>query len=1028
MKTVNIKKLAALATGAVLAGTALAPAVSAAFNLTRSDIYSASGSPSVSIVVGSNAAVSDVVWAGNIAAKIAENATTSGGVSCSVAGTCGDEPTFSDITVDLSVGGTVTYSGGAKQYKIDLNSSTSPELNQKDANALTDAQLSNLTNESKNIKVAGSNSNITVQEKIGIKSNAKMDTSSDVKDLVAYLESGDFVYHLDLGTGVTLDERSDGSNNTYFADSGSTDNVKLPFFGETYELNLADFNSSITNIKFIKSQARETYNEGQVISGLVGRNLYEGQDMTVKLRQITQAGTAVTTFSATFELYDASGSLVDTQTVATGANLASSFVDTDGEEALSSNLFVDTIAIASTTNTGYIEVTKGTDTVELFNGKGYPYDSTDTTGIYDYSVTLTAAAGKFTDVKIQNSREKWNNSASSVGPLYPSNAGQSLTGQTGEQAVFGATLEEGTLGKEYAKVEFQGFEADESRTTITFGQDLSGLDDEAEGGVKYRGFDDSEHTIPFALKMSPDTTGQTFTFDSKTIWYKAFVTDADTNTTLTDNATGSASFVNGREWVVTSSVTATTVAIDGVGTLSDLNAGETFVLDNVVYTLTSGGSGTAGAVPAGTLSFKTNGYVMFRKSNQNGTILTSNAGGDTNTSSPSHGKIYYTDDYVVDTNANNVGSATAAAGPGVVRLEGNGDHDFRYALLVSEDDPAKLWLLLAADTLGEDETTANKIQYSKAIQFIGTAAVGGQGTRDTNLLAIGPGLTVPTPSGVAATTTEGLVKNTDYYVPDDLDYNASKDGIFDNVNAFFVAIFAVDDGLAVSGNDFNVYIDTEDGGLIGSFPNANLTIPTEDVSHWHAPTFNLRTGSSSTYLQGAYTDRGAKVTVDETNDQAVFSIPQNYEQVIYYVLGTDVTQETSGETVTIAEGQTGTLSTGTVVTITDVAVGTAACTGAGGALPTCTVTPSGVNVKATVKNPIVYMDTQSPVGTHIIVGGHVVNSLAAQVSGLADKLTAPGDVVAEVDPSSGDIIVAGYTQDDTGTAAQQLINAIDALG
>jgi hypothetical protein len=52
----------------------------------------------------------------------------------------------------------------------------------------------------------------------------------------------------------------------------------------------------------------------------------------------------------------------------------------------------------------------------------------------------------------------------------------------------------------------------------------------------------------------------------------------------------------------------------------------------------------------------------------------------------------------------------------------------------------------------------------------------------------------------------------------------------------------------------------------------------------------------------------------------------------------------------------------------------------------------------------------------------LVNSLAQEV---ADQLNADGDMVSGV--FGGNIIVAGYSAEDTGQAAQDLISALDAI-
>ena len=100
MKGLNVKRIAAIGLGAALVGSALAPAVMAAVysnmtDLKKENIVDTTGTPVVDIVVGSMGQAPDVVWAGNIAAKVAQLATTD------VAGS-------GTKTVDITVGGTAT--------------------------------------------------------------------------------------------------------------------------------------------------------------------------------------------------------------------------------------------------------------------------------------------------------------------------------------------------------------------------------------------------------------------------------------------------------------------------------------------------------------------------------------------------------------------------------------------------------------------------------------------------------------------------------------------------------------------------------------------------------------------------------------------------------------------------------------------------------------------------------------------------------------------------------------------------------
>ncbi|MFA4907670.1 MAG: S-layer protein, partial [archaeon] len=171
MKGLSAKKIAAIAAGVALVGTALAPFVSA-MDLKKSDVYNeTSGAPAVSVVVGSKAAISDVLWAGNIAAAIARNATASATATatatpsvCGAASGTWNPPT--GMTVDLSVGGTTTLGAGSKQFKQNLSSvSGAVEV---DHNALTNSTLTHLVNTTQTETVDNSQSTITAQETIGV--------------------------------------------------------------------------------------------------------------------------------------------------------------------------------------------------------------------------------------------------------------------------------------------------------------------------------------------------------------------------------------------------------------------------------------------------------------------------------------------------------------------------------------------------------------------------------------------------------------------------------------------------------------------------------------------------------------------------------------------------------------------------------------------------------------------------------------------------------------------------------------------
>src|SRR3989344_9700316 len=106
MKGLSIKKLAAVAAGAALVGTAVAPVAMALQGgpLVKSDLFNDNGTPKASLILGSGALPSDGVWAGNIAAAIAEQARGPD-KQVDVSGKAGEggesSVDVSDVSVDL---------------------------------------------------------------------------------------------------------------------------------------------------------------------------------------------------------------------------------------------------------------------------------------------------------------------------------------------------------------------------------------------------------------------------------------------------------------------------------------------------------------------------------------------------------------------------------------------------------------------------------------------------------------------------------------------------------------------------------------------------------------------------------------------------------------------------------------------------------------------------------------------------------------------------------------------------------------
>ncbi|MBS3061087.1 MAG: hypothetical protein J4215_00730 [Candidatus Diapherotrites archaeon] len=264
----------------------------------------------------------------------------------------------------------------------------------------------------------------------------------------------------------------------------------------------------------------------------------------------------------------------------------------------------------------------------------------------------------------------------------------------------------------------------------------------------------------------------------------------------------------------------------------------------------------------------------------------------------------------------------------------------------------------------------------------------------------------------------GQIISTDpqYYFPDVLDIGGNPAD-----NSFSVAQLAIDENNTTGTYDMNVYIDSATHKTV-TFPNVNLSNYSSDVNFNGTWEYSMSLRNDEPYLHQAYTDWGSKVVL--ADGVVTATMPQNRRYIDLIVGGSaTTTTPTGGDDLTgLTLNTTQTTPSGTKVTVTNV-TGTCA---AGGAC-----TPASYEKVVPLQGNLVFTDVTRPAGKVIIVGGYLVNSLArnltlADNTTLQDALTKSGDMKAEKLPN-GDMIVAGYTADDTGRAAQDLINTLDAL-
>lgn len=1031
MNGLKIRKLAAIVAGGALLGAAMAPMVSAITSAeAKSVTYNAEMSPNVNIVVGSSAAVSDGVWAGNIARKVVEKAVMEKVYTGGAAGS--GTAVVTDLSALLSLGGTVTVTGGKTFNTSNLVSNGN---GQEYEQSIGKDPLSFLNEKTVSYKYNDSSTSIDTKETIGVGLDSKFSTSSTVKDLMAQVDAGDINYILNLGGGIpTVATANVGGSTADFTD-GSDDNIRISFFGKTFLVQKVDIDDSnaVVELRLIEDKAKQSFVAGESFT-MPGIGAYAGQTLTITIVSVVATGPAASAYQAKFNLTDEAGNVIDTQTTSAGNFVT--FEDSSGDDVVSGDVYLDGASVNTGTNEGTVDVLVGTSSVRLRDGENYPYieaaDSENVNGPYVVSIGEVASSNRLTSVIIKNRSKSnigtpstaaettisaWPRSTfDNTNPFYSKNDSLTSAGQSGTSAIkfLDGT---GALGEGLFTVTFNGFKAGEDKTYVQIG----------DNEVNFRDSADTSHSIPFwffagsetgndatTVNTTYGTTAQNnangvrfqdgFDNGNKTLYY-------DVNTMTQDFNVSNGTILNG-----------VAVGLQNIGGImyisSDLNGGITDVNSQTSTSVVIGGVQYAVPYRSGptSVTLRADGWARFAKATINSSTASADfldgpggasnvtvapAGGSGGASTASMAHVFFYED------ANISSAATAGIAPGP-NLTLSGDTYFaNYGFFVNESGTTinsrssnkGMYLTLngntnAANTTGTGKAipTAGGLQKSKQLTFFGT---------DTG---------------------ENMGLDTNFYIPqrDEFGQTPSSETVD-------IAWFGLDEN-NTSGYTLRTYIDTREDKIpvLGGTGN-KISAPGSDVNYGlNIPGINginlqLSTdSSSSSSLTAAYTDWGTKFSITD-GKTAEFWIPQNRETIEFVVTGaSSTTTVEDGEEMTVAEGDTGTFTTGTTVTVKDITYtatvtdGSTVVTSGSGFTYT---TPAALNGKAQV-----YTDAQSVAGPKIVVGGPAVNALATEV---ADVLNASGDKVAGVYGSN--IIVAGYTAADTGTAAQELISALDAI-
>lgn len=476
MKGLNIKKVVALGIGAALVGSALAPVVSAAnmvsgglSGLEKSHIVSSTGAPIVDVIVGSQAAVSDVVWAGNIAAKVAQLANVAAGDV--VAGGCGA------CVVNATVGGTLVTTGAGETAEgvFDFNNQEAG-LN---AIQVTNTQMPSLVNEpaAKLKWDSTSYSSTSVSEDLNAVIDAQYNSTTGssryaVGELVGSVAKQTIFYNVNLGSGIDINADITGM------DANSRYDVKIPFLGKTYVLDEID--ASEERMVLYANTNPTDLKTGETVV-VTPSSSYAGKDMVIELVDLVQtgSGTNTNTYEAKWAL-KIDGSVV--KYVQKAPSTAYNLKDEFGTGYFADDIYVTAAGLNLAANTYTATIRSGTDRIELRNGYGFPYTGTNSVDQdAEWKVIMEGAASDLvTKISLTN---QWK---------Y-----DKLTGSETNTSKYVLKVgEEIVLPNDFAKVKFMGLEDKATKDVL-----VGAVDGIANGGIKYYDAKGTEINVPFHVQF-----------------------------------------------------------------------------------------------------------------------------------------------------------------------------------------------------------------------------------------------------------------------------------------------------------------------------------------------------------------------------------------------------------------------------------------------------------------------------------------------------------------------------------------------
>jgi len=479
MKSLNIKKLAAVGAGVALVAASVSGAA-----IVKSDIIDSTGEKlNVNgIYYGETSWQSDIDAANELAGVIATLA-----VSNDVKSVCEDK--------NVPKEGTGTYSfdkDKAKKLASDpLGTAVTGTFNYN--------QVDGLLNWTSSKYKVGSNETTTMRENLAFTASPFFNTDSDVGKMVAEIDGGDLNYFVEFSQGVDFNADGEWEDGDWI-DTGASRKVEIPFLGQKYMVYRVSEDAD--EMDLFESNAVKEYKKGEKTELLKGK---DGKDYYVAVDGVISGDDD----EARLTLYTADGQIVDSdyENQRIGVN------DKFAEDFLESMVYVTDIYDESDNadlRDWVVEMAVGKTALTLKDGEGFPYDSTVTDDEeYDWTTTLSFTGGTVLDMI----------SLTTMGHKDYEDEEALLPGQ--DVAFY----------NDFARVKFVGLELPEFDSDNP--KEVEALETYG-AGLTYIDTDDVEHEIPFYIKLeltdlvgtSDATYYKGFTFDG--VEYIAYV-DSDAN-------------------------------------------------------------------------------------------------------------------------------------------------------------------------------------------------------------------------------------------------------------------------------------------------------------------------------------------------------------------------------------------------------------------------------------------------------------------------------------------------------------------